>query len=116
MTVPDHMFKQSRKLPKELYRSLTRNRRCEMVGRKTFILAIYIDVFLCNPHIPWQRGSNENANRLLRQSFPKGTDLAIRSQAKLSTVARQLNERPLKTLEYESPAERFNACVASIHW
>jgi hypothetical protein len=52
MTVPDHMFKQSRKLPKELYRSLTRNRRCEMVGRKTFILAIYIDVFLCNPHIP----------------------------------------------------------------
>ena len=52
MTVPDHMFKQSRKLRKELYRSLTRNRRCEMVGRKTFILAIYIDVFLCNPHIP----------------------------------------------------------------
>lgn len=61
------------------------------------------------------RGSNENINRLLRQYFPKGTDLAIHSQAKLSAVARQLNERPLKTLVYESPAERFNACVASIH-
>jgi len=73
-----------------------------------------IEVYFCDPSSPWQQGSNENTNRLLRQYFPKGTELSIHSQSKLNAVARQLNERPRKTLEYKTPAEKFNVCVASI--
>ena len=93
------LIKQSRKLPKELYPSLTWDRGCEMAGHKAFTLTTDIDVDLCEPHSPWPRGSNENTNRLLRHYFPKGTDVSIHSQAKLSAVARQLNERPRRTLE-----------------
>ncbi len=107
------LIKQSRKLPKKLYRSLTWDRGSEMAGHRKFTLAADIDVYLCEPHSPWQRGSNENTNRLLRQYFPKGTDISGFSQAKLSAVARQLNERPRKTLLYQTPAETFEACVAA---
>jgi len=106
------LIKQSKRLPDELYKSLTWDRGSELADHKRFTLETNIDVYFCDPRSPWQRGSNENTNRLLRQYFPKGTDLAVHSQAKLNAVARQLNERPRKTLEFETPAERFNACVA----
>ena len=107
------LIKQANKLPAELYKSLTWDRGSEMSDHQRFTLETNIDVYFCDPQSPWQRGSNENTNRLLRQYFPKGTDLSVHSQATLNKVARQLNERPRETLEFETPAERFNACVAS---
>ena len=111
-TVVSALIKQSKKLPSELYKSLTWDRGSELTAHKQFTMTTNIQVYFCDPSSPWQRGSNENTNRLLRQYFPKGTDLSAHSQAKLNAVARQLNERPRKTLEHETPAERFNACVA----
>ena len=113
-TVVSALIKQARKLPNELYKSLTWDRGKELADHRRFSLATDIDVYFCDPQSPWQRGSNENTNGLLRQYFPKGTDLSVYSQAHLNKVARQLNERPRKTLEFETPAERFNACVAAI--
>lgn len=112
-TVINALIRQAHKLPQELYKSLTWDRGSEMSDHRRFTLATGIQVYFCDPQSPWQRGSNENTNALLRQYFPKGTDLSVHSQAKLNAVARQLNERPRKTLEYETPAERFAACVAS---
>jgi IS30 family transposase len=112
-TVINALIKQANKLPRELYRSLTWDRGKELTDHKRFTLATDIKVYFCDPQSPWQRGSNENTNRLLRQYFPKRTDLAVHSQAHLNWVARELNERPRKTLDFETPAERFNACVAA---
>lgn len=111
-TVVTALIKQARKLPNELYKSLTWDRGKELSDHQRFSMETNIDVYFCDPQSPWQRGTNENTNRLLRQYFPKGTDLSVHSQVHLNKVARQLNERPRKTLEYETPAERFSACVA----
>lgn len=112
-TVVSALIKQSRKLPDELYKSLTWDRGVELTDHKRFTLATDIAVYFCDPQSPWQRGSNENTNRLLRQYFPRGTDLSMHSQARLNYVARELNQRPRETLGYRTPAERFQACVAS---
>ena len=113
-TVINALIKHAHKLPKELYKSLTWDRGKEMADHQRFTLATDIKVYFCDPQNPWQRGSNENTNGLLRQYFPKGTDLSVHSQAKLNAVARQLNERPRKTLDFQTTAKRFNQCVASI--
>lgn len=113
-SVVSAMIKQAKKLPSELYKSLTLDRGSEFANHPRLKVEANVDVYFCDPNCPWQRGSNENTNRLLRQYFPKGMDISLHSQAKLNAVARQLNERPRKTLAYETPAERFKACVASV--
>jgi IS30 family transposase len=112
-TVIDALIKHAGKLPQELYKSLTWDRGKELADHKRFTLATDIQVYFCDPRSPWKRGSNENTNGLLRQYFPKGMDISGYSQAQLNAVARQLNERPRKTLNYETPAQRFYQSVAS---
>lgn len=112
-TVINALIKNARKLPQEVYKSLTWDRGKEMADHKRFTLATDIQVYFCDPQSPWQRGTNENTNGLLRQYFPKGIDISDYSQAKLNAVARQLNSRPRKTLDYQTPVERFNQSVAS---
>ena len=111
-TVVNALIKHSHKLPQELYKSLTWDRGTEMHAHKQFTLATDIQVYFCDPQSPWQRGSNENTNGLLRQYMPKGMDLSSFSQLQLNAIARQLNERPRKTLGFHTPAEMFSECVA----
>ena len=112
-TVVSTLIEHARKLPTELYKSLTWDRGLEMADHKRFTLATDIAVYFCDPKSPWQRGSNENINGLLRQYFPKRTDLSVHSQEHLDKIARKLNTRPRKTLEFATPAETLNAGVAS---
>jgi IS30 family transposase len=111
-TVVNALIKHARKLPQELYKSLTWDRGTEMHAHKQFTLATDIQVYFCDPQSPWQRGSNENTNGLLRQYMPKGVDISGYSQLKLNAIARQLNERPRKTLGFRTPAEMFSESVA----
>ena len=112
-TVVNALIKNARKLPQELYKSLTWDRGTEMHAHKKFTMATDTQVYFCDPQSPWQRGSNENTNGLLRQYMPKGVSLAGFSQRQLNAIARQLNERPRKTLGFQTPAEMFSECVAS---
>ena len=111
-TVVRALAKQVQRLPAELRRSLTWDRGLEMAAHKEFSIATDVHVYFCDPQSPWQRGTNENTNRLLRQYFPKGTDLPVCSQADLNRTARQLNQRPRKTLAFRSPVEVLNENVA----
>ena len=113
VTVTKALAKKIRQLPAELRRSLTWDRGSEMAAHKEFAIATDMQVYFCDPRSPWQRGSNENTNGLLRQYFPKGTDLSNISQARLNYVARELNERPRETLNWRTPWDALRATVAS---
>jgi IS30 family transposase len=102
-----------RKLPATLRRSLTWDRGLEMAKHKDFTVATDVQVYFCDPQSPWQRGTNENTNLLLRQYFPRGTDLSVHSQAQLNRVALRLNQRPRQTLGFQTPASKLHASVAS---
>jgi len=106
------LCREVKRLPVELKKTLTWDRGGELGGHKKFTVATDIKVYFCDPQSPWQRGSNENTNRLLRQYFPKGTDLSGWTQDQLDEVALRLNERPRKTLRYLSPAEKLTEIVA----
>lgn len=107
------LSKHVRKLPATLRRSLTWDRGLEMAKHKDFTVATNVKVYFCDPQSPWQRGTNENTNLLLRQYFPRGTDLSAVSQAQLDQVELRLNQRPRKTLGFQTPASKLQASVAS---
>jgi IS30 family transposase len=105
------LSKQVRKLPAELRKSLTWDRGTELANHKKFTIATNVPVYFCDPQSPWQRGTNENTNRLLRQYFPKDTELSGYSQADLNKIALRLNQRPRKTLGFQTPASKLNAVL-----
>jgi IS30 family transposase len=111
-TVVAALSQHIRKLPATLRRSLTWDRGLEMAQHKSFTVDTEVKVYFCDPQSPWQRGSNENTNGLLRQYFPKRTDLSVHSQAELDEVALRLNQRPRKTLGFQTPADKLQASVA----
>lgn len=111
-SVVDGLTRQVQQLPNQMRKSLTWDRGTELAQHKRFTMATDVQVYFCDPKSPWQRGSNENTNGLLRQYFPKGMNLAGYSQAQLDEVAAKLNARPRKTLGYETPAEVFLKGVA----
>lgn len=110
-TVVTALAKHVRKLPQQLRRSLTWDRGKEMADHRSFTVATNVQVYFCDPRSPWQRGSNENTNGLLRQYFPRGTDLSHFSQAHLNKIALRLNQRPRKTLGFQTPADRLQAVL-----
>jgi len=112
-SVVDALAAQVQTLPHQLRASLTWDRGMELADHKRFSIATDVAVYFCDPHSPWQRGTNENTNGLLRQYFPKKTDLSLYSQADLDAVAAKLNTRPRKTLEFTTPADRLAGLVAS---
>ena len=111
-TVASALTRQIKRLPDELRRSLTWDRGPELAKHREISLATDMAIYFCDPQSPWQRGTNENTNRLLRQYFPKKTDLSVYSQADLNRVARRLNGRPRKTLGFATPADKLRECVA----
>jgi len=113
-TVVSALIKQVKRLPVELRKSLTWDRGSEMAQHKQITIATDLKLYFCDPQSPWQRGTKENTNGLLRQYLPKQTDLSIHTQADLNKVARPLNQRPRKTLEYQTPADKLQESVASI--
>jgi IS30 family transposase len=111
-TVVKALSRKILRLPEELRRSLTWDQGSELARHKDFTIATDVQVYFCDPHSPWQRGSNENTNGLLRQYFPKRTDLSVHSQAYLDKVALQLNQRPRETLGFDTPADKLSQSVA----